>query len=153
MAPFLLVNVSVINSAGGSIFRNYGTDTFYGNYAGDNVCCIYAGFEVVLSVTGMLADLSVPLIPFPWMIQVISGLQLCMWLLLLQLRSYKLLQHLWKWQPSAANMWVTICIVIMQIGDSVEIIAIMRYDLLSTFVFPICLRKVGTSWIARKGES
>ena len=50
-------------------------------------------------------------------------------------------------------MWVTICIVIMQIGDSVEIIAIMRYDLLSTFVFPICLRKVGTSWIARKGES
>ena len=50
-------------------------------------------------------------------------------------------------------MWVTICIVIMQIGDSIEIIAIMRYDLLSTFVFPICLRKVGTSWIARKGES
>ena len=65
MAPFLQVNVSVINSAGGSIFWNYGTDTFYGNYAGDNVSCIYAGFEVVLSVTGMLADLSVPLIPFP----------------------------------------------------------------------------------------
>ena len=29
------------------------------NYAGDNVCCIYAGFEVVRSVTGMLMDLSV----------------------------------------------------------------------------------------------
>ena len=37
----------------------YATGTFYGNYTGDNVCCIYAGFEVVLFVTGMLVDLSV----------------------------------------------------------------------------------------------
>ena len=28
-------------------------------YAGDNICCIYAGFEVALSVTGMLVDISV----------------------------------------------------------------------------------------------
>ena len=28
-------------------------------YAGDNNCCIYVGFEVVLSVTGILVDLSV----------------------------------------------------------------------------------------------
>ena len=34
-------------------------DTFCGNYAGDNVCSIYAGFEVLLFVTDMLADLSV----------------------------------------------------------------------------------------------
>ena len=33
--------------------------TFYCNYAGDNVCCIYAGFDVVLFVTSMLVDLSV----------------------------------------------------------------------------------------------
>ena len=38
---------------------NFAIGTFYGNYAGDNVCCIYAGFEVVLFVTGMLVDLSV----------------------------------------------------------------------------------------------
>ena len=31
-------------------------DTFYGNYAGDNVCWIYASFAVVLFVTGMLVD-------------------------------------------------------------------------------------------------
>ena len=58
-----------------------------------------------------------------------------------------------KVTASAANMWVAICIVIMQIGVSIEIIAIMCNDLLSTFAFPICLRKVGTSWITRKGES
>ena len=35
-------------------------DTFYGNYASNNVCCIFAGFdEVVFSVTVMLVDLSV----------------------------------------------------------------------------------------------
>ena len=42
---------------GGSFSWNYGTETFYGNYVGDNNCCIYAGFEVVLSVTGMLVNL------------------------------------------------------------------------------------------------
>ena len=44
---------------GGSFSWNYGTETFYGNYVGDNNCCIYAGFEVVLYVTGVLVDLSV----------------------------------------------------------------------------------------------
>ena len=59
LAPFLQVKVSVVNSAGGSFCWNYATDTFYGNYTGDNICCIYAGFEVVLFGTGMLVDLSV----------------------------------------------------------------------------------------------
>ena len=31
----------------------------YDNYAGDNICCIYAGFEVVLFVNVMFVDLSV----------------------------------------------------------------------------------------------
>ena len=53
------VKISVVNSAGGSFCWNYATDTFYGNYAGGNVCRIYAGFEVVFFVTGMLVDLSV----------------------------------------------------------------------------------------------
>ena len=56
--PFLQVKVSVVNSAGGSFSWNFAIDTFYGNYAGV-ICCIYAGFEVVLFVTGMLVDLSV----------------------------------------------------------------------------------------------
>ena len=34
---------------------NYATSTFFCNYASDNVCCIFTGFEVVLSVAGMLA--------------------------------------------------------------------------------------------------
>ena len=46
MAPFLRVKVPVVNSAGGSFCWNYGTDTSYDSYTGDNVCCIYAGFEV-----------------------------------------------------------------------------------------------------------
>ena len=50
--------MSVVNSAGVSFSWNFATDTFYGNYAGD-ICCIYAGFEVVLFVTVMLVDLSV----------------------------------------------------------------------------------------------
>ena len=46
------MKVSVVNSADGSFCWNYATDTF-------NVCCIFAGFELVLSVPGMLVDLSV----------------------------------------------------------------------------------------------
>ena len=44
------MKVSVVNSAAGSFCWNYATDTLYGNYA---------GFEVVLFVTGILVDLSV----------------------------------------------------------------------------------------------
>ena len=50
LAPFLQVKVSVVNSAGGSFCWNYGTDTSYNNYAGANVCCNYAGFEVLLQL-------------------------------------------------------------------------------------------------------
>ena len=54
------MKVSAVNTAGGSFCWNYATDIFYGNYAGDNVCCIYAVIlEVVLFVTGMFVDLSV----------------------------------------------------------------------------------------------
>ena len=53
------MKASVVNSAGGSFCWNYATETFYCNCPGDKVCCIYAGFEVGLSVTGMLVGLSV----------------------------------------------------------------------------------------------
>ena len=51
--------VSVVNSAGDTFCWNYAIDTFYGNYTSDYIYCIFAGFEVVFSVTGMLVDLSV----------------------------------------------------------------------------------------------
>ena len=70
-APFLQVKVSVVNSTGRIFCWNYATDTFYGNYAGDNICCIYVGFELVLLVTCMLVDLSVAIK------QVTVLLQLC----------------------------------------------------------------------------
>ena len=60
LAQYLLATVSVVNPAGGSFCCNYATDLFiYGNYASDNVYCISAGSQVLLSVTGMLMDLSV----------------------------------------------------------------------------------------------
>ena len=54
------MKISLVISACGSFCCNYATDLcIYGNYASDNVCCILAGFQVLLSVTGMLVDLSV----------------------------------------------------------------------------------------------
>ena len=85
------MKVSVVNSAGGSFCWNYLRNTFYGNYVADNVCCIYAVFELVLSVTGMLVDLSVTI---------------------MQLESSA--AHMQVTVP-AANMRVAIFIVIMQL--------------------------------------
>ena len=61
---FFIVNkrilVSVVISAGGSLCCIYATDlSIYSDYASDNVYCIFAGFQVLRSVTGMLVDLSV----------------------------------------------------------------------------------------------
>ena len=54
------MKVSVVISAAGSFCCNSATDLcIYGNYVSDNVYCILAGFQVLLSVTGMLVDLSV----------------------------------------------------------------------------------------------
>ena len=54
------MKVSVIISAGCSFCCNYATDLcIYGNYTSGNICCILAGFQVLLSVTVMLVDLSV----------------------------------------------------------------------------------------------
>ena len=54
------MKLSVVISAGGSLCCNYATDLcIYGNYASDNVCCILAVFQVLLSVTGMLVSLSI----------------------------------------------------------------------------------------------
>ena len=54
------MKVSVVISASGSFRCNYATDLCtYSNYASDNICWILAGFQVLLSNTGMLVDLSV----------------------------------------------------------------------------------------------
>ena len=51
------MKLSIVISAGDSLCCNYATDLcIYGNYANDNVCCILAGFQVLLSVTGILVD-------------------------------------------------------------------------------------------------
>ena len=53
------MKVSVVISAGGSLCCNYVTDLcIYSNYASD-VYCIFAGFQVLLYVTGLLVDFSV----------------------------------------------------------------------------------------------
>ena len=54
------MKLSIVISAGGSLCCNYATDLcIYGSYASDNACCILASFQVLLSVTGVLVDLSV----------------------------------------------------------------------------------------------
>ena len=87
------MKVSVVNSAGGSFCCNYATDLcIYGNYASDNVCCILAGFQVLLSVTGMLVDLSVTI------------MQVTVSVAVMQLEVSAAHIHV---TVSAANMWVT----------------------------------------------
>ena len=97
------MKVSVVISAGGSFCCNYATDLFiYGNYASDNVCCILAGFQVLLSVTGMLVDLSVTVMQVTVSVAVMQ----------LEVSSAAHMQVTF----SAANIWVTRFIVIMQMG-------------------------------------
>ena len=83
---------------------------FFGNYAGDNVCCIYTGFEVVLSVTGMQVDLSV------------AVMQMTVSVAIMQLEVSAVHMQV---TLSAANMWVTIFIVIMQMRVSVAIVQVV----------------------------
>ena len=54
------MKLSIVISAGGSLCCNYATDLcIYGSYASDNACCILASFQVLLSVDGVLVDLSI----------------------------------------------------------------------------------------------
>ena len=98
------MKVSVVNSAGGNFCWNYATHTT------DNVCCICAGFEVVLFVTGMLVDLPVAIE------------QVTVSVVIMQLEVSG--AHM-QVTVSAANMWVTIFIVIMQMGVSVAIMQVV----------------------------
>ena len=100
------MKVSVVNSAGSSFCWNYATDTFHGNYVGENACCIYASFEVVLSVTGMLMDLYV----------VIMQVNVSVAIMQLEVSATQMQVTVF-----AANMWVTIFIVIMRMGVPVAI--------------------------------
>ena len=107
LAPFLLVKVSVVNSGDGCFCCNYATDLcIYGNYASENVCCIFAGFQVLLSITGMLVDLSATI------------MQVTVSVAVMQLEVSA--AHMQVTVP-AANMWVAIFIVIMEMGVSVAI--------------------------------
>ena len=64
------MKVSVVNSAGGC---NYATDLcVYGNYAKDNICYILAGFQVLLSVSGILVDLSITIMQMTASVEVMQ---------------------------------------------------------------------------------
>ena len=94
------MKVSVVISAGGSFCCSYATDLYiYGNYTNYNVCCILAGSQVLLSVTGTLVDISVTI------------MQVTVSVAVMQLKVSA--AHM-QVTVSAANMWVTIFIVIMQ---------------------------------------
>ena len=105
------MKVSVVNSAGGSFCCNYATDLcVYGNYASDNACCIFAGFQVLFSGTGMLVDLSVAI------------MQVTVSVAVMQLEVFAAYTQV---KVSVANMWLTIFIVIMQMRVSVAIIQVV----------------------------
>ena len=87
------MKVSIVNSTGGSLCCNCAPDLFI--YAKGNVYCIFAGFQVLLSVTGMLVDLSVTI------------MQVTVSVAVMQL------------EVSAAHMQETFFIVIMQVVFSV----------------------------------
>ena len=92
------MKVSVANSAGGSFCWNYGTDTFYGNYAGGN---FLLHTLVDYSVAVMLVTVSV------------AVMQLEVSAVLMQVT------------VSVANMWVTVFLVILQMGVSVAVMKVV----------------------------
>ena len=101
------MKVSEVIFASGSFCCNYATDLcIYGNYTSDNICCILAGFQVLLSVTGMLVDLSLTI------------MQVTVSVAVMQLEVSA--AHM-QVTVSAANIWVTIFIVIMQMWVFVAI--------------------------------
>ena len=89
------MKVSVVNSTGRSFCWNYETHTT------DNVCCIYAGFGVVLFVTRTLVALSVAI------------KQVTVSVVIMQLEVSG--AHM-QVTVSAANICVRIFVVIMQMG-------------------------------------
>ena len=105
------MKVSVVISEGGSFYCNYATDLcIHGNYASDNVCCILVGFQLLLSVTGMLVDLSVTIMQVTVSVAV-SQLEVSA-------------AHM-QVTVSAAKKWGTIFIVIMQMAVSVAIMQVI----------------------------
>ena len=88
------------------------SETFICPYIGLNlnVCCIYAGFEVVLCVTGMLADHSVA----------IKQVTLSVEIMQLEVSG----AHM-QVTVSAANMQMTTFVVIMQMRVSVGIMQVV----------------------------
>ena len=76
------------------------------NYASENNCCVYAGFEVVHFVTVML------------MVPSVATMHMTVSVAIMQLEVSATLMQV---TLSAANMWVTVFIVIMQVGVAVAI--------------------------------
>ena len=116
-SPFLQVKVSVVNSVGGSFCWNYATDTFYSIYTGVNVCCSYAGFEVLLQFVLVVLSAALTLVDF-----FVSVMKVAVSVEIMQLEVSATLMQV---KVSPANMWVTIFIEIMQVGISVVIMQVV----------------------------
>ena len=107
--PFLQVKVSVVNSAGGNFCWNYGTDTFYDNYADDNVLHLWTFWRGIF---------------FYWYVggSFCCNLEDDCFCCNYTVRSF------WSTHAgdsSAAKIWVTIFVVIMQMGVSVGIMLVV----------------------------
>ena len=127
------MKVSVVNSAGDSFCWDYATHTFYGNYASDKVCCIFAGFEVVLSAISTLVDLPVTI------------MQVTVSVAIMQLEVSA--AHM-QVTVSAANMWVAIFTVIMQMGVSVAIIQVVILQCIMHMTVSVVIIQVTLPFIA-----
>ena len=70
------MKVSAVNSA--QVADSVGTmNTFYDNYAVDKNCSIYANCEVVVSISGMLMDISAAIMQVTVSVALMQFLQQC----------------------------------------------------------------------------
>ena len=132
------MKVSAVISADDSLCSNYATDFFYDNGAGDNACCIYAGFEVVLAVTVKLVDLSVTIIQVTVSVAIV--------------RLEDSAAHM-QVTVSAANMWGTIFIVIVQMVVSVAIVQVVFSAVHYVHDCLCCIYVVDSFFYSYEGDS
>ena len=70
------MKVSAVNSA--QVADSVGTmNTFYDNYTVDKNCSIYANCEVVVSISGMLMDISAAIMQVTVSVALLQFLQQC----------------------------------------------------------------------------
>ena len=150
LAPFLQVEVSVVNSAGSSFCWNYATDTCYSNYTGANILqlCRFWGsiavMLVVLSATIMLVDLFVAIMQVNVYVAIML-LEVSATFMQVKVSATNILVSLccnhsgeyllqsFRWYFLKCIMYMTISIVIMQM--TVSVVAMYVTVSSSSFIF------------------